>query len=199
MANLLRVIVLLITFVLITACASNARVQSDYKESLDFNQYETYNFRSVTAIENPDFPDLLGLTFSAAIEEQMLSRGYAKSDNPDILINVSVDVDDISRAPTYNSCPSYLDYHNRYISKNFGTGYGNPTFCKYTEGSISIDMVDVNLNHTIWEGVSRVRIDEREKARDFFLKSYIVDDVRVMFEDSPFRAREQFAWISESN
>ena len=91
-------------------------------------------------------------------------------------------------------------------------------------------MVDVQLKRTIWEGVSFIRIDERErgfllngsgdiadvKRRSTYLydysrisddeisigylqKGYILDDVAIMFENSPFRAREQLAWVSESN
>jgi len=199
MVNLLKIVVSLCTLVLLTACVSNARVQSDFKENLDFSQYETYNFRSVTAVENPGFPDLLGLIFSAAIEQQMLSRGYIKSDKPDILINVSVDVEEITRPPNNGlSCPSYADYLSRYSSKDFRTGRSDPLVCKYTDGAISIDIVDVNLNQSIWQGVSRVRIDDREKDREFFLKSNIVHDVGIMFEDSPFSTREQLAWMYES-
>ena len=239
MTHFLRIVVSLITFVLLTACAAPARVQSSFNKSLDFSLYETFNFGSATAIENPDFPDLLGLLFSAATEEQMFSRGYVKSDNPDILINISVDLIDIQKAPRQNGkSPSYGDYYSREHTEYYKYS-GRPqarlpetrrTFCDYSEGSIKIDMVDVQLKRTIWEGVSFIRIDERErgfllngsgdiadvKRRSTYLydysrisddeisigylqKGYILDDVAIMFENSPFRAREQLAWVSESN
>ena len=199
MPDPLRNIVLLITFGLVTACASNARVQSDFEDSLDFSHYQSFNFRNPTAIENPDFPEFLRQSFISAIEPQMLVRGFAKSNDPDILISVSVDADDISRAPTRNTCPSYGDYYSRYLGKNLGTGGGDTTFCMYTEGSINIEMVDVRLKRTIWKGVSRVRIDKREQGRNFTLKRYIIGDVGVMFEGFPFKARQQFAGGSQNN
>jgi hypothetical protein len=191
---------LLISFALLTACASNPRVQSDFDESVDFSQYKTFNFGSQTEILDPDFHDLLGLTFSAAIEEQMRSRGYVKSDNPDILINVSVDVEDKTQAPSYTTgCPSYTikKSNGAYDITNNINGKGRGTFCRYTEGPIKIDMVDLKLNHTIWDGVSFVRIDERE--RGVFLNSFIVDDVNTMFEDSPFSARIPVVLSVQSN
>lgn len=193
MSNVLRVILLLISFVLVTACASNARVQSSYEDGLDFTHYQTYSFRNPKVIENPDFPELLRQSFASAIEAQMLVRGFSKSENPDILINVSVDVEDISRAPTRNTCPSYGDYYSRYLGKNLGAGGGDRPICMYTEGSIKIEMADVNLGRTIWKGVSRVRIDKREQGQNFTLKRYVIGDVGVMFEGFPFKARQKIA------
>ena len=190
---------LLISLALLTACTSNPRVQSDFDDSVDFSQYKTFNFGSQTEIPDPDFHDVLGLTFSAVIEEQMRSRGYVKSDNPDILINVSVDVEDKTQAPSYtNGCPSYTQTKsNGTASILYSTGKERGTFCRYTEGPIKIDMVDLKLNRTIWDGVSFVRIDERE--RGVFLNSFIVGDVDTMFEGSPFSARIPVVLSVQSN
>jgi hypothetical protein len=189
---------LLISLVLLTACTSNPRVQSDFDDSVDFSQYKTYNFGSQTEILDPDFHDVLGLTFSAAVEEQMRSRGYVKSDNPDVLINVSVDVEDKTQADTRDyGCPSYSTNSNAQISTIYIAGKGRGTFCRYTEGPIKIDMVDLKLNHTIWSGVSFVRIDERE--RGLLLNSFIVGDVNTMFEGSPFSARIPVVLSAQSN
>ena len=196
MNKFLQFTVLSIFFIFITACVSNGRVQSDFDDSLDFSQYETYDFRSQTEIEDSDFHDLLGLTFSAAIEKQMLSRGYVKSDKPDILINVSVDVEDKSRAPTQvHGCPSYSSNSSAFISTSVIAGKGRGTFCKYTEGLVKIEMVDGELERTIWEGASLVRIDERE--RGLLLSAFIVTDVETMFEGSPFSARQPPVWYVE--
>ena len=50
---------------------------------------------------------------------------------------------------------------------------------------------------TIWDGVSRVRIDERERGT--LLNSFIVGDVATMFEGSPFSARLPVVLSVESN
>ena len=167
---------------------------------MDFSQYQTFNFGSQTEILDPDFHDLMGLTFSAAIEEQMRSRGYVKSDNPDVLINVSVDVEDKTQAPSATSgCPSYSIKKSSVaiVNSYYIDGKGRGTFCRYTEGLIKIDMVDLKLNRTIWEGVSFVLIDERE--RGVFLNSFIVGDVDTVFEGSPFSARLPVVLSVESN
>ena len=62
---------LLISLALLTACTSNPRVQSDFDDSVDFSQYKTFNFGSQTEILNPD-----------------------------VLFDVSVDVEDKTQAPS---------------------------------------------------------------------------------------------------
>ncbi|MDX2464655.1 MAG: PDZ domain-containing protein [Porticoccus sp.] len=179
---------------------SSPRIQSGFDDSVDFSQYKTFNFGSQTEISDPDFHNLLLLTFSAATEEQMRSRGYVKSDNPDVLINVSVDVEDKTQAPTQTiGCPSYSIKKSPTAlpSSHYIDGKGRGTFCRYTEGLIKIEMVDLKLNRTIWDGVSFVRIDERERGA--FLNSFIMRDVDTMFESSPFSARLSPLFSVESN
>ena len=191
---------LLISLALLTACTSNPRVQSDFDDSVDFSQYRTFNFGSQTEFLDPDFPDVLLLTFSAAVEQQMLSRGYVKSDNPDVLFNLSVDVEGKTQAPTATTgCPSYSikKGNSAFVSSHYINGKGRGTFCRYTEGPIKIDMVDLKLNRTIWDGVSFVRIDERERGA--FLNSFIMRDVNTMFESSPFSARLSPLFSVQSN
>jgi len=201
MTDCLRTSLLLISFTLISACASDARIKSDFDNSLDFSEYRTFNFSSPAEIENPDFPENLRLHYSAAVEQQMLERGYTKTDNPDIVINVSVDLEDktsapklATRRPMYphstptTACPNSGDYNGQVA--RFSSSAGSlSTLCKFKEGSIKVDMMDTDLNQTIWAGTLHVRIDENE--RSYYLIQNIVNDTSLMFENSPFPVRQQ--------
>jgi hypothetical protein len=191
---------LVICFALLTACASNPRVQSHYDTNVDFSEYRTYNFSKQIETENPDFPELLELQFSEAAERQMLLRGYTKADNPDVLIRVTIDVENKSRAPKGRNCPRYGDYLNRGSiqyqpyslgSSNYQPVGGRRTMCKYTEGSIKVDMIDVELKRAIWTGVSLVRIDEND--RNLILARNIINDASIMFKNYPSRVHQQIA------
>jgi hypothetical protein len=193
---------LVICFALLTACASNPRVQSHYDTSVDFSEYQTYNFSEQIETENPEFPELLELQFSEAVEQQMLLRGYTKADNPDVLIRVTIDVENKSRVPKARNCPRYGDYLNRgYVqyqpyrlgSSNYQPVGGRRTMCNYTEGSITVEMIGVELKRTIWTGVSLVRIDENE--RNLILARYIINDANMMFENYPSRVHQQIVGI----
>jgi hypothetical protein len=185
MTVFLRVFLLLINFTLIVACTSNPRVQSSLNPNLNISRYKTYNFSSRTEIENPDLPGTLELYFSAAVEQKMLSKGFVRSDMPDILINVSVDVEDVSAPPARGlNCPRYNDYFSRRIADRYA-GEGRRPMCIYTEGSIVVEMVNEELSLTLFKGVSRVRMDENDRG-DSLARS-VVGDVVVMFGPPPHR------------
>lgn len=176
---------LLISSALIMACTPNPRVQSKVDESIDFSIYETYNFSTRTEIEDPDLPGTLELYFSAAVERQLLLRGLERSDDPDILIGVSVDVEDASAPPKRGlNCPRYDDYYSRRVADSYA-GEGRRPMCIYTEGLIVVELVDAELNRKIAEGTSRVRMDERDRGAR--LARSVSNDVAEMFGESPVR------------
>ncbi len=99
MTSLSKVLLPLAVLTLLAACTSNPRVQSNFHDSVDFGAYKTYDFRGHTEVENTDLSGTLEMYFTAAVAQQLLMKGLTKSDNPDILINVRVDIEDVSRAP----------------------------------------------------------------------------------------------------
>lgn len=187
MSKYLNVVAMFLLFGWMTAGASgldtkSTRVGVKFDDNVDFSKYETYNFSGQKAIKDQSFDNVLELAFSAAMEREMLSRGYVKDDNPDLLISVTVDVTDKTKAPRESgNCPSYNDYYSRKPTKYYRYT-GRPqarlaesrrVFCDYTEGAIDVEMVDVNQESTIWEGVSLVRIDVKERG---FLSNGLVDN-----------------------
>jgi hypothetical protein len=151
----------------------NNRVKVTFDESVQFDEYTTFNFQNPVSTDTSDFHTLLGLAFSAALEKELTLRGYVQSDKPDLLINVSVDVEDKKRAPKTNGiCPSYNDYYWRKPTKYYRysgrqqarLAESRKTYCDYTEGSVSINISEADQKGTIWHGLSLVRIDEKERG-----------------------------------
>jgi hypothetical protein len=193
MIGTLKLYLVLSSFALLTGCASNARVQSSYDDSLDFSGYGTYNFSSRTEIKNPDLQGELELNFSAAVEQQMRIRGLVRAENPDILINVSVDVEDVSAPPVRGTlCPRYDDYYSRRFADPYA-GQGRRPMCIYTEGSVNISMLDVEANERIWKGTSRVRLDEKD--RGISLVRSVMRDVDTMFNNSANRGNQSVSGL----
>ena len=191
MRNLLRVTTALITFALITACSTPVKIHSDYDHSIDFSQYKTYGYYSPMGIENPNYSSLMGQMFRDAIDAQMLPKGYVKSDNPDILINVSAKLQDKTKVTT-TSDPmmyggGYYGYRGGMYDPWGGYGYGTSTHVsQYTEGTVNVDMVDVKQKRMIWEGIAIGRVNEKETNAE--LRADIQSGVAEMFENYPFRA-----------
>ena len=73
----------------LAACASNPDIKTDYDHRIDFSQYQTYGFFNPLGIENPNYSSIQGSVFRDAISKEMERRGYKRSDNPDLMINVS--------------------------------------------------------------------------------------------------------------
>lgn len=187
----LKDFLLLITFALLTACTSNPRVQSDFDESVGFSQYITFGFESRAEIEDPDLAGNLELYFSAAVMQELQAKGLVRSVDPDILINVSVELEDVSRPPVQaNNCPGYDDYYGRRVADDF-TGEGRRPMCIYKEGSVAVELMDVGRNQAVMEGFSLVRLDESDRG-DALLQS-VVDDVATMFGRSSVYADQDSA------
>ena len=189
MNKIFRATIALVAVALITACASPVKIHSDYDRSIDFSQYKTYGYYTPMGIENPNYSSLLGQMFRDAIDAQMQPRGYVLSDNPDLLINVSARLEDKIRVTTMSDpmYGGYYGYRDDLYDPWGGYGYGTSTHVsQYTEGTVNVDMVDVQQKRMIWEGVAIGRVNEKEKNDE--LRADIMSGVAEMFENYPFRA-----------
>lgn len=190
MSNFFKVAATLISVLLITACGSTTTIKSDYDPSADFSQFKSYGYFSPMGIENPNYSSLLGQMFRDAIDAQMQSRGYVLSDNPDLLINVSARLQDKTQVRTYTDpvmYGGYYGYRGGLYDPWGGWGYGTSTHVsQYTEGTVNVDMVDINNKRMVWEGVAIGRVNEKKKNEN--LRQDIMDGVAEMFAGYPFRA-----------
>ena len=69
-----------------TSCVS-VKVASDYDKSTNFNEFKTYAFYK-KGIEKADISDLDKRRILKAIEKELTAKGFIKSENPDILVNI---------------------------------------------------------------------------------------------------------------
>ncbi|NRB71739.1 MAG: DUF4136 domain-containing protein [Xanthomonadales bacterium] len=174
---------------LLNACASGPTIKSDYDPSVDFSQYRTYNFFKPMGIENPNYSSLLGQMFRQAISREMEARGYTLSPNPDLLMNVSAQMQDKTKVTTYNEpyYGGYYGYRAGFYDPWYGYGGGTRTqVSQYTEGTVNIDMVDAQEKRMVWEGVAIGRVDGSRSNDE--LRTAIDQGVAEMFANYPFRA-----------
>jgi len=189
MNKLFKVTMAMVALTLISACASSVKIQSDYDRSVDFSQYKTYGYYNPMGIENPNYSSLLGQMFRDAIDAQMQPRGYVLSDNPDLLINVSARLEDKTRVTTMSDpmYGGYYGYRDDLYDPWGGYGFGTTTHVsQYTEGTVNVDMVDIQQKRMVWEGIAIGRVDEKETNPE--LRADIMSGVAEMFENYPFRA-----------
>lgn len=200
MKQFLRATSFLFFATLIVACTSTPKIQTSFDENLNASEFETFNFRSPTAVENADFSESLGLQFTAAMEEQLLVRGFTKAETPDMWLNVFVDLEDKNSAPANTSGIStdgYFEKCPRYGPGSRRSSTGSlQIVCRFKEGSVTIEMTDAESEQTVWTGIANVQIAEDEVERTLkrrgSLLAPVVVDVNSMLEESPFPERQLF-------
>lgn len=175
---------------LLAACSSGPKIESDYDHTIDFSQYSTYGFFNPMGIENPNYSSIYGSIFRDAISKEMESRGYRMSDNPDLMINVSGRLQDKTKVTT-TSDPymggGYYGYRRGYYGTWGGYGYGTTTHVSnYTEGTVNVDIVDRVQKRMVWEGVAVGRVKENKTNEE--TRTNIYNGIQEMFAGYPFRA-----------
>jgi len=138
---------------LMSSCVS-VRVVSDYDSEADFNSYKSYAFYK-TGIDKAQISDLDKKRILHAIEEEMSSRGFVKSNQPDLL--VSIFTKEKERVDVYNNNFGWgwgwgwgYGYWNPYIWG--GPGYYGNNVSTRTEGSLYIDLIDTKNKALVWQG-----------------------------------------------
>lgn len=146
----------LMLFFIATSCIS-VRVSSDYDRKADFKQYKTFAFYK-KGIDKVEISDLDKRRILRAIEADLLAKGFTKSENPDLLVNIFTKSRE--KINVYNN--NYLGWYPWYYGGFGYYGYGGPygfgygafnNVSKSTEGTLFIDLIDANKKELAWQGI----------------------------------------------
>ena len=171
-----------------SGCASKPDLRSAYDDSVDFSQYNTYNWIEGAGPNSDGYQSLFSQYMVTAIDKEMQARGYTLSDTPDLLVNFNANLQDKTKVTTSPSMysGSYYGYRRGYYDPWMGYGYGTETHVsQYTEGTFNIDLIDPKTKRLVWEAVSVGRIND-----DTFdnLQEKVATGVPKFFALYPFRA-----------
>lgn len=151
----IKIAVLPVLMLLFLSSCTSVQVLSDYDKDANFNEYKSYAFYK-TGIDKAQISDLDKKRILRAIETEMGSRGFVKSENPDILVSM------------FTKEREQVDIYNNYWGGGFGWGW-NPYFygggfgpglgwgggnnvSTRTEGSLYIDLIDAKNKELVWQG-----------------------------------------------
>ena len=148
----------LLVLLFLSSCVS-VRVASDYDRETNFTEYKTYAFYK-TGIDKAQISDLDKKRILRAIDAEMASRGFTKSQNPDIL--VSIFTKEREQVDIYNNNFGYGGFgFGRFGGFGFGGfgfnrfgygGFGGNNVSTRTEGSLFIDLIDAKNKELVWQG-----------------------------------------------
>ncbi len=156
----MKILVIPMLVVLFLSSCTSVRVLSDYDKTANFSEFKSYAFYK-TGIDKAQISDLDKKRILRAIETEMSSRGFVKSDSPDIL--VSIFTKEREQVDVYNNNFGWGWGGWGWGWGGFGPGWGwggwgpgwgwgGNAVSTRTEGSLYIDFIDAKNKELVWQG-----------------------------------------------
>lgn len=158
-------IILLFGVFLLSACSS-IKVTTDYDTQVDFSTYKTFAFYK-PSIDKVDISDLDKKRILRALETELMLKGYAKSENPDMLVSF------------FSKSKERVDVTQNNFGFGWGWGWGwnpwmmnggmnNVNVSQFTEGTLFVDFIDKEKKELIWQGIGTgaLRNENRDKKEE---------------------------------
>jgi hypothetical protein len=161
----LKLIPLFMLFIL--ASCSSVRVNADYDKKVDFSQYKTYAYVKAS-IDKVEISDLDKKRILNSIDDALSSKGFSKSNNPDMLI--SIFTKESERVDVYNNNSWGMGFGwgwNPYWGMNYNRVYTTP------EGTLFIDIFDGNSKEMIWQGEGSGYLTKDTHKKDERIKEFV--------------------------
>lgn len=172
----------------LAGCATGPTVRTETDPEADFSRYRSFAFYSPLAMNREGYASFTTDRAQAAVRREMEARGYVYDEaNPDLWVNINTYMQ--QRTDVYSVPDVDYGYYYSYRARSYiAVPYwrDRTEVNRYTEGTINIDVVDVDRNRLVWEGVSVGRVgrmrspDERAARLD--------QGISEIFAQYPYRA-----------
>jgi hypothetical protein len=171
-------------------CSSGLAVRSDEDPGAEFGRYQTWNFFDPMGIEGGYNSPIFGELFREAITREMTERGYRLTENPDLLINVTIRGDDKVKMTSYTTPYMSGAYYGRPGGATYGSAVGvgvgvGSRATKTTEVSVFIDLVDSKKQQISWQGVAVTDASDKVAQQ---LRDAIFTAVNRVYDLYPYTA-----------
>lgn len=172
----------------LAACASGPKIRTDVDRSADFSRYHTYAFASELGTDRSGYSTLVTNYFKQAVGKELQTRGYHyDEENPDLIVNFNARTHtrtDVISVPQPAYSAGYYGYRHGLYSA-WPMYAHDIEAVTYKVGTANVDLVDVERNQLVWEGVAEGELTE--KALDD-PSTAIGNAVAKMFEKYPASA-----------
>jgi hypothetical protein len=162
--NLIRMLVPVLLILMIAGC-TGIRISTDFDKQVDFSKYKTFNFSK--EVNKLTLNDLNRRRLKDAITREMVAKGYQISTTPDLLVSAFV----VGQA-VYSA-----NANSNYFGGMYYGGWGSSnTYVdvnKSIEGTLFIDLIDVQEKKMVWEGIAEGLVNPRTKTREETINSVV--------------------------
>lgn len=150
----------------IAGCASGPTVRSDVDPGSDLGRYRTFAFFEPLATDRDGYGTILSSRLKAATRRELEERGYRYSESsPDLRVNFYTNVKERQeiRSTPEIGFTGFYHYRRGFYNPWVGYPYDVRTI-NYTEGTLSIDLVDASRKQLVWQGLAKGTVTK--KVRD---------------------------------
>lgn len=162
--------VLLLT-ALMTGCATGPEVRSAAAPGVDLATFRTFSFFPELSTDRAGFHTLISQQLVFSTQREMEVRGFTFVEDPaqaDLVINFFVDVEDQFRVRStahHWHGPSYWHHRRGFYDPWWGhrrwPAHSTVQVDQFSEGTLSVDVIDRARNTLVWEGVATKRLTQR--------------------------------------
>ncbi len=149
-----KIALLLLVITAMIGCQT-VRVTQDYAIGTNFEQYKTYAYYK-KGVDEAEISELDKKRILRAIDAEMATKGFTKSETPDVLVSIFTDSQE--RVDVYNNNWGWnVGYGFGWGGFGFGGPFGN-NVNRTTEGVLFIDLIDSNNKELVWQGEGRAAL-----------------------------------------
>lgn len=159
----------ILLLLILTSCSS-VTVYSDYDKNVDFTPYKTYAFFK-PGIDKVEISDLDKRRILHAIDAEMQAKGFTKSENPDLLVNI------------FTKSREQVNVNQFNAGWGYGWGWGWNPWMMYggnqtsvstsTEGTLYIDLIDAKKKEMIWQGEGQGTLTRNIDKKDEKIAAFV--------------------------
>lgn len=156
--------ILMFAVVAFAASCSSVNVVSDYDTEANFTNYNSFAFYK-PGIDKAEISDLDKKRILRAIESELTAKGFQKSENPALLVNIFTK--EQKKVDVYNN----YGYGWGWSPWYWGGGYNNVSTS--TEGSLFIDLIDAKTNELVWQGKGTGYLTDNMEKKDARIHEFV--------------------------
>ena len=175
---------LLLPVILIFAACSPVITGFDYDKQADFGKYKTYTISEET-MKMP-LNQLNRDRIISAVETEMAAKGFTKSENPDVILDIRIKGKEYQTATATTMGPGYgFGYYRWGYGGGFSTTRVN--YDKYVKGTTFVTLIDRATQKIVWQGTGTKTVDENATAGK--REESINNTVKQIFTNYPPKAK----------
>jgi hypothetical protein len=153
-------------FFILTSCSS-VYVNTDYDKKANFENYKTYAYNKIS-IDKLEISDLDKKRILYALDTAMPTKGFSKSENPDVLINIFTK--ERERVNVYNNMGWGPGWG---WGMGWGIGMGFTQTTTTPEGTLYIDIVDAKTKELVWQGIGTGYLTTNFEKKDERIAEFV--------------------------